>query len=145
MSDWAKRNATRLIALGSQREQTDARSEQEKSILKLKAPRLWQDLRDRLKANCEALNAETATSTLEFQLLPVSGAKIRRINRPAVLTVEFEQDSLRVRYSCGVGTGEYQVNVDTSGSVFFADAYHRRFTAEELGEKMLDSLLESPF
>ena len=102
MSDWAKRNATRLIALESQRERTDARSEQEKSILKLKAPRLWQDLRDRLKANCEALN-ETATSTLEFQLLPISGEKIRRINRHAVPTVEFDQDSLRVRYSCEVG------------------------------------------
>ena len=75
MSDWAKRNETRLIALDSQREQTDARSEQDKVHLKLRAPRLWQYLRDRLKTNCEALNAETATSTLELQLL--SGAKIQ--------------------------------------------------------------------
>ena len=72
---------------------------------KLKAPRLRQDLRDRLKANCKALNAETAKSTLEFQLTPVSGAKIRRIDRPAVLTVEFNQDSLRIKYSCGMGVG----------------------------------------
>jgi len=44
-----------------------------------------------------------------------------------------------------MGVGEYKFDVDASGTVFLADAYHRRFTVEEIGEKLLDSLLESPF
>ncbi len=52
MSDWAKSNATRLMALETQRQETDARSQQEISILKLKAPRLWQDLNELRGPKC---------------------------------------------------------------------------------------------
>ncbi len=41
MSDWAKSNATRLMALETQRQETDARSQQEISILKLRRFRLF--------------------------------------------------------------------------------------------------------
>jgi hypothetical protein len=145
MSDWAKKTAERLVAVETENQEHIVRSEDEKSILKFKAPRLWQGLRDWLKANCERLNAETGRKILEFELWPTSEARIRRIDRPAQLFVEFDQDAHRVRYSCGSGRAELHFDVNLDGSVVFADPYHRQFTVEHVGEMILNSLLTSPF
>jgi len=56
MSDWAKSNATRLMALETQRQETDARSQQEISILKLRRFRLFSGRRSQIETPAVEVN-----------------------------------------------------------------------------------------
>lgn len=145
MSAWEKKTAERIVSLQREKADTMERSDDERALLLHHAPRRWQELREWLKESCEKLNEERGRRTLEFEVWPVSEARIRRIDRPALLQVEFDQGAYRVRYSCGAGKGEYQFGVNVDRTVVFADAYHRQFTVESVGETLLDLLLTSQF
>lgn len=145
MGTWAIKTAERLVTVERNAEDSMLRSEEEKRILLHHCPRLWAQLRDWLKASCDHLNAKMGKQVLEFEIWPVSEARIRRIGRSARLQVEFGQEACGVWYSCGAGRGEYQFGVDADGVVHFMDAYDRQFTVEQVGEKLLDLLLASPF
>jgi len=120
-------------------------SEEEQRIFRIHAPRFWQALRDWLGQRCQALNAEKQRNLLEFELSPPSGAKIRRIDPAATLQVQFDEGTYRIRYSCGAGRGEYLFELNTDKTLFLRDPYYRSLTPEQVGEKMLNLLLGSPF
>ena len=145
MSTWAKKTAERIITLEGERAEGIVRSEEEKRLLLHHAPRRWQELREWLRTSCDTLNDETGRKILEFEVWPVSQGKIRRIEHPALLQIEFGQEACRVWYSCGAGKGEYQYGVNVDRAVVFQDAYHRELSVEKVGETLLNLLLESQF
>jgi len=145
MSDWAKEAAQRLRAAEQARRQSDQDSEEDLRILRFHAPRLWIKLKESIGANCQALTVETGLPVVETSLSPPSGLRVKRLVPPAVLTVDFNEDPYRVSYSCGGGRGEYRISADANGSASFRDAYHQRFTVQEVSRKLLDLLLQAPF
>jgi hypothetical protein len=145
MNAWAKRTAERIVSVEREKADRFQRSEEERSLLLHHAPRRWEELREWLKKSCQELDDETGTKILEFEVWPVSQARIRRIQRPALLQIEFDQEANRVRYACGAGKGEYQFGVNVDRTVVFEDAYHRQFAVESVGKRLLDLLLESQF
>jgi hypothetical protein len=145
MDAWPKRTAERIISVERETSDTIERSDEERSLLLHRVPRHWQELREWLKYASAELNNEAGRRILEFELWPVSGVRIRRVDRPALLQLEFDQEALRVRYSCGAGKGEYLFGVNLDRAVVFEDAYHRQFTVQSVGERLLDLLLASQF
>jgi hypothetical protein len=145
MNAWAKKTAERVVSV--ERETADAieRSDEERTLLLHRVPRCWQELREWLKSACQELNKEAGRRILEFEVWPVSGVRIRSVDRPALLQLEFDEEALRVRYSCGAGKGEYRFGANLDRTVVFEDAYHRQFTVESVGERLLDLLRVSQF
>ena len=145
MDDWAKEAAYRLRAAEQARKQSEQDSEEDLRTLKFHAPRLWIKLKESIGANCQALTVEMGLPVLETSPSPPSGLRIKRLEPPAVLAVDFNEDPYRVSYSCGGGRGEYRISVDANGSASFRDAYHRWFTVDEVSRNLLDLLLQAPF
>lgn len=145
MSEWAKRTAERIVSVEQENAERILRSQEERSLLVHHAPRRWHELREWLKESCRGLNREAGSKILEFEIWPVSQARIRRVGRPPLVQVEFDQEALRVQYAWGAGKEEFQFGVNSDRTVVLEDAYHRQFTGEHVGEKLLNLLLESQF
>lgn len=112
--------------------------DEEQRLLKLRAPRLWEEF-------CDELQRATQED-ISFQRVPPSAVRLRKKGPPpATLSVEFDENANRIRYECGAGRGEYLFLVDPDGTVVIGDAYHRRFKPKEMADNLLEMLTASPF
>jgi hypothetical protein len=145
MASWIDQTAERLRSEETQK----VSGLEEHRLRKALSPQVFGELRDWMKENAEELNKRVNIQVLAFEVTPISRAKVTRlkVGKPvARLTVEFDEQAQRVRYSCGAGRGEYLFGVSLSdASVYFQDVYRRPFTVEEVGAFLFDKLMNSPF
>jgi hypothetical protein len=141
---WAKQTADNIRSEEVSKSIEGQRFIEEQRLRRALGPSLCSDLKNKLKEKCDELNNEISRPILNFDVLPSSQASIRRMDKPAVLNVQFDLDAYRVRYSCGAGKGEYLFRVEPDTTLVLETPYHVPHTTEEVAEHLLDQLLKSP-
>lgn len=142
---WAKQVADRIRSEETTRSIESQRFVEEQRLRTSLAPSLCKDLKSKLSEKCDELNSELSRPMLVFEVVPSSQATVRRIDKPAVLNVEFDLSAYRVRYSCGAGKGEYLFRVEPDTTLVLETPYHVPHTTEEVAEHLLNQLLKSQF
>jgi len=71
---------------------------------------------------------------------------VRRIDRKkSPLTIKYSEVTQSVEYDTSAGRGSLSVEVSDDGTGYFVDAYHRRYSVEELGKFLLDKFESGVF
>jgi hypothetical protein len=141
MGNWAKETAERLKAAEAIRDIESERFTEEQRLRKHLAPRKWMEVRDLIKGRCAELNTETGRNVVLFELQPSSSAVVRRLDKTRVLVIEFESEAFRLFWQCGDQSGEYMFRVNTDTSIDLTNLNGVPYSASEVGETLLDSLL----
>ena len=105
MGTWAKETAEHLRNEDIARQVESERFLEEQRLRRALGPGLWRCIRELLKQNCEELNQELRKGILFFEVQPSTEVIIRRLDKPATLHVGFDENSSRLKYSCGAGKG----------------------------------------
>jgi hypothetical protein len=141
--DFVQKFAANLKRKRSEQQIRDEKFVQVQRLKQELGPELWASLRDWLEQTGTKINKEMNEKAFVFEVGSSSEVTIRRASPPASLRLSFDSGSNRVRYECGVGKGEFTVEIDDNQEAYFRDAYHRRFAVEEVGQGVFRLLEES--
>jgi hypothetical protein len=142
VATWAEEVARKLKSQEALRAVENNRFTEEQRLRRHLAPRRWMELKEVIKSRCKELNLEATREILMFEVRPSSSAVVRRLDKAAVLVVEFDEDAFRVFWQCGNESGEYlfRVNVDTT--VDLATASGIPYTPAQVAETLIDKLFQ---
>ncbi|HEV2386798.1 MAG TPA: hypothetical protein VGS20_06030 [Candidatus Acidoferrales bacterium] len=133
MGSWAEKTIKRL----QRQEGAQELALEQNRLLRAQQPRVWEELRSWLALSCQELNEKAGARILVFEVTPVGEATPR---------VRHDEEAHRVRYECGAGRAELVFEADLGTcSVSLRDEHHRHFSTEEIGCKVLNLLMDSPF
>jgi len=150
MGDWGKEAANRLRAQNDSQANENAAQLQREKLRQEQGPRLWNEVRDHVKAKCSSLNREFGENVLTF--LVVQNAQLAVLFKSASgkvheLKATFEPSS--APNALHWKTTGHRMNETQTGAcelfikndvVSFLTGAHP-YTTESIAEKMLDDLL----
>jgi len=141
METWAKETAERLRNEDMTRRIEGNQFLEKQQARRALGPKMFADVREFLKQNYKDLNKEMGKDILLSEVRPQSEAIIRRLDKPRILHVHFDEDSGTVRYSCGAVEGVYLISIQPDLTAFFETLDHIPHTAKEIAKFLLKVLM----
>jgi hypothetical protein len=122
MNDWADSMAGRIKKRIQDQQVKDVKFNEKQKIKRSKAARLWQEVREQVAKNCEALNAKTSRPVLTVNVAPASELHVRADVEGGHLFLHatFDEEASTLVWGCEGGrSGQWEIHVDDNGSAAF--------------------------
>lgn len=146
MSDWSDEMAEILNKRQRTQEAQASQKIEKEKIIAQQGPLLWAEFKDKIKKNCDDLNARMKKQILVCEVTPSSEIRVRaNLDKgTSWLRVEFVPEKglswdANTRMGC---SGQCSMSVDEVGKVQFYEGSWVPSSPESLANRLLRSLLE---
>ena len=145
MNDWADYALGKLQQQRENQRLKDQKFVEKQKLKKARGIPLWQQTREAVKNNCEALNTKSGENLLAFEVTNNMELSVRSLAGQEVreLHANFDGDLGKLIWTSGAKTGSWELAVsEESGDVYFQQSWALPpATPAKMAKEMLDALL----
>lgn len=142
MNDWAKNAADKLKAQRHAKAIADEKFVQEQRIKEARGAPLWDEVREAVRAKCDAFNLEMGETILHFRVTATPTIQVDANENSLIAEFKANQNAAKWSIVPTGGHGEWELDVYSAKPVFIEMQMPRhKVDPEKMATTMLDALL----